>query len=200
MSRFTENPEGNGSLPFAIHTQEPLDLHYNPIEEIEIADGRIALHPEVIAAMPDTEHVTIADFNLAAFAALGVTTAQLCEIMPGKSLGSLDQQVGVVRALLGYPNRNALPQALFAHNIFETTQKGSFPDLKASEKTFLEWLATGKTIGKSAKAAGINEYRGGYILRTLRGEKTTPLAELLVAAEVAGKIAITRFYQPPNTV
>lgn len=200
MSRFTENPEGNGILPFAIHSQEPLDLYYHPIEEIEIGSGRTAVHPEVIATMPDTEHVTTTDFNLAAFAALGVTSEQLGEIMPNVR-GTIDRRVSGISALLGNPVRNGLAQEFYAHKIFETTQKGSFPDLQASEQTFLEWLATGKTIGQSAKATSITEYRANYIIKKLRGEKnTTPLAELLVTAHVAGKIAITRFYQKPDTV
>jgi len=202
MNRFTENPENkNAPFPFPIHTEAPLDLYYNPIQAIEIGTGRIALHPEVIAAMPGTEHTTIADFNLAAFAALGVPTRKLVEIMPDETWSEIDTHVWTINATLGYPGRNALAQALYGHNIFKTTQTGNFLALQDQERLFVEWLATGRNVTDSLLRADMSDHAKRRFLRKVRSETGVQnLSELVVAATVAEEIDIIHFYQKPDTV
>jgi|GEM_PF-2284078 len=193
---------GGEHAPVTVYAEANWDPLHSPLAEIGVGAGRVALHPEVIAAMPDTEHINIADLNSTAFLAFGITNSETQTFfMPDSVISNLQIGAGKIRGALGYPRPRGLGQALYAHGIFENSKRGDFPNLDADERDLLEQLATNKKVEDVYKASALSRTDCIDLLDYLRRQTGIKrMSHLLIAAQVAEKIDITRYYELPPSL
>ncbi len=195
-------PQGPENAPITVYAESPWDPNQDPIRQIGIGSGIIAVHHEVIANMPETDHVTVADCNAVTFAALGLKRTETKKFfMPTSTEAEIDTGASVVSHVFGYPNRRGLAQALYAHGVFKNVERGAFPDLAPGERSLLELLATGESAYDAYDTSGLGKSRSYKVLRALKSATgIEPLPQLIIAADNAGEIDITRHYKLPPSM